>query len=305
MITKGKISNNRILSSSEEICVGDSPLIRRYLWKLGVGSKSLQLLIDQGDGLSYTIPLDGTLFLEFGLKRCLYCNEVIPRTTRDAICDLCRDSLLYKCQRCIFEGPGKPFDDKCTLESYPCQLSWKHVRCYSDHYLYLGRFGNKVKVGTSNCRRSEGKYYRLIEQGLDEALVLSKFNSLESVLAAESMIADQLHLTTFLTFVDKIQLLSNYEATTEIVSLYAYAEQLLELYPDCTITNIDLLETWGQINADLNIKTVSFPNALAGEVIYSRGNVLLVRPVEQLDSEKVVYAYNLSHLKGLEILTTD
>ncbi len=305
MIIKGKISNNRVLSSREEICVSDSPIIRRYLWKLGVGSKSLQLLVDQGDGLSYTIPLDGTLFLEFGLKRCSYCDEIIPRATRDAICDLCRDSLIYKCQRCIFEGPGKPFDVKCTLESYPCQLAWKHARCYSDHYLYLGRFGNKIKVGISNCRRSEGKYYRLIEQGLDEALVLSKFSSLENVLAAEAMIADQLHLTTFLTFADKIQLLTNYEKTSEIVSLYDYAEQLLELYPDCKITNIDLLDTWGQIGTNRKIKTVSFPNTLAGEVVYSRGNIVLVQPVEQQTSEEVVYAYNLSHLKGLEVLTTD
>lgn len=301
MIIKDNQSSNRILSSLEESFTSNLPIITRYLWKLGIESKSLQLLVDEGNGSSFSIELDGELFLDFGVKRCLSCGETIQRTSSQAICEVCKESLHYKCRRCIFEGPGIPFNSICTPENPPCKLDYMCSKCWSDHYLYLGRFGNNIKVGTSNCQRKEGKYYRLIEQGLDEALVLSKFQSLQEVLSVETQIAEMFNLTTFFTFADKVDLLQKPEITNEC-DLHLYLSKLERLFPDITFSFVDLTDVWQKLPSNSLIRKISFSHSIRGTVKASRGNILFVQPFDNQSSENILYAYNLSHLVGCELL---
>lgn len=302
MIIKDNISKNRVLSSIKEKYVSDFPVITRYLWKLGTNSKSLQLVIDEGNGSSFTIELDGEIFLSLGMKRCLSCGEIIHRNTSHAICDVCKESLQYKCRRCLFEGPGKPFNVECTPKNPPCQLEYMQARCWSSYYLYLGRFCNKIKVGVSSCKRRDGKYYRLIEQGLDEALVLSKFPSLKEAMDAETQIAELFNLTTYFTFVDKVNLLVEQETSNEVNHNFnEYIIKLKELYPDITFSFVDLIDVWPKIASEYTIKKVSFPHTIKGNIKASRGNVLLIEPLNLKQSDKYLLAYNLSHLVGCEL----
>ena len=306
MIIKDKISSNRVLESSEESLTYNLPVITRYLWKLGVESKSVQLIIDEGNGSSYTIELDGDLFLKFGLKRCLNCGDIIDRTSKETTCEACKETIYYKYRRCLFEGPGTPFESVCTPENPPCKVDWMRSKCWSDHYLYLGRIGNKVKVGISNCKRKEGKFYRIIEQGLDEALVLSKFKSLQEVLSMEVKIAEMLNLTTYFTFMDKINLLTNQQddAHTEC-NLHEYLSKLEPLFPDITFSFIDLTDVWQKFPTNHTIKEVTFPQKIEGTVVTAQGNILFVRPFDIPSSQNVLNAYNLSRLVGYEIFTNE
>jgi hypothetical protein len=302
VIIKNDLSKNRVLLALQEELMTSNSIITRFLWKTSVDQLTLQLLVDQGDGTSYTIQLDGEVFLEFGNKHCLNCGEIIPRTSSEAICDACRTEIFYLCRRCIFDGPGKPFGTTCSPDDPPCKQAWRVNWCWNNHYLYVGRFGNGLKVGTSNCKRKEGRYYRLMEQGLEEAVVLQRFPSLEAVLTAEDNIADQCRLRTYFTFVDKIRLLTEGTNTEESINLHNYAETLAAIYPDLDISIVDLVDLWPKFDKSWVVKKISFPNTIEGKIVYARGNLLLVQP-RRPDSSKLVYAYNLRHLVGYEVFT--
>jgi len=303
VIIREDISQNRVITTVNEEIISVHPIITRFLWKLGLNSRSLQLLVDNGNGKSFAIELDGEIYLEFGSKHCTQCGQIIPYTSRQAVCDPCKENLSYMYRRCIFEGPGVPFGTHCTKENSPCKTDWMIAKCWSKHYLYLGRFGNGIKVGISNCRRREGKYYRLIEQGLDEALALTNFGSLKEVLDAENNIAEKLRLTTYFTFNNKIDLLTMNNEDCLSVDLYYYIDLLKKSYPEVTYSIIDLTDVWQGIPKDTLIRRNTFPKEIKGEIIASRGNLLFVKSATKNSSENIIDAYNLSHLRGCDILS--
>jgi len=303
VIIRENISQNRVITTVNEEIISDQPIITRFLWKLGLNSRSLQLLVDDGNGKCFAIELDGEIYLEFGSKHCTQCGQIIPYTSRQAVCDLCKENHSYMYRRCIFEGPGVPFGIHCTKENPPCKTDWMIAKCWSKHYLYLGKFGNGIKVGISNCRRREGKYYRLIEQGLDEALALTNFSSLQEVLEAENFIAEKLRLTTFFTFNDKIDLVTTNDNNCLTVDFHYYIDLLKEYYPKAKFSIIDLTDVWQGIPKDTLIRRNTFPEEIKGEIIASRGNLLFVKSAIKNSSENIIDAYNLSHLIGCDIIS--
>lgn len=295
-------TDNRILNFGNKELYAINPIIRRYFWKIEGDTVSPYLLVDSGDGSSFSLKLEGNLYLDLGEKYCQICGELIPRDSSESICTNCFESNYYRCRRCIFEGPGIPFGESCTKEKFPCQSLDNQLRCFGDHYLYIGRFGNILKVGTSYSKRSDGNYYRLIEQGLNEAVVFKGFSSLHDVLAAEARISDYCNYTTALPFMDKVEQLQPTTNTSIDFNWHRIAKNILEIYPEKKASYIDLSGLWSQTILSEPIKTVWNPLTISGEIVFSRGNILLVK---EQPSSKNVLGINLSRLVGFEINTDD
>jgi len=295
-------TNNRTLTFGQKDHYSLKPIIKRYLWKIEGDAVYPYLLVDAGDGSSYSIRLEGQLYLDLGERYCQLCGEIIPPDSSDAICRNCFESHYYKCRRCIFEGPGEPFGQSCSKDNPPCHSSDNALRCYGQHYLYIGRFGNLLKVGTSYAKRSDGNYYRLIEQGLNEAIVLKSFSSLEAVLQAEKKLSDYFNYKTVLTYLDKIEQLQQNDERLE-VNWHTLADKILKIFPEVKISYIDLTDFWSQYKCSFPIKTIWNPLSLSGEVVYAQGNVLILK--EQKASSINYFGINLSRLIGFEIFTQE
>ncbi|MBN1329957.1 MAG: DUF2797 domain-containing protein [Candidatus Heimdallarchaeota archaeon] len=297
-------TNNRILTFGHKEYYSLRSVIKRYLWKVEGDAVHPYLLVDAGDGSSYSIRLEGKLYLDLGERFCQLCGELIPPDSSDAICKTCFESQYYKCRRCIFEGPGEPFGRPCSKDNPPCQSRDNTLRCYGQHYLYIGRFGNLLKVGTSYAKRYDGSYYRLIEQGLNEAIVIKGFPSLEKVLLAEKQLSEHFNYRTVLTYLDKIeQLQQDQQAERLEINWHALADEILEIFPEVKVSYIDLTNFWPQRKYSFPIKTVWNPVSLQGEAVYAQGNILVLE--EQKANITNYLGINLSRLIGFEIFTQE
>jgi len=301
--------NRTIQTAAEEQYNHRRQIIRRYWLKIAESKISPLLVVDNGDGTSYSITLEGELYLKLGEKFCESCGKRIPRESSEAICLECYNKEAYKIRRCIFEGPGEPYGEKCSKENPPCGNRENTLRCYGEHLVYIGRFGTIIKVGTTSKKRSEGKYYRLIEQGLDEAIVLKNIATLKEALEIEEKISKMFKIRTAIRFVEKVEEITKAsleEKEREELDWHAWAEKLLALYPEKKVVYLDLRDLWGKGEEKITPRKVFTPLELTGEVVLVKGNVLIIKSKrEETKSEEKYYAINLSRLKGFELISEE
>jgi hypothetical protein len=293
-------TKNRILESKPEELSVPSRLVSRYFWKQEEAGAIPYLLVSTNNGASYTLRLEGRLFLTFGSRYCLECGQPLPPNSYQALCDFCQESDYYKRRRCIFEGPGKPFNRECTAEEPACGNPYAAARCWNDYLVYIGRLGSIIKVGLTSANRSEGKFYRLLEQGLDEALVLDSFPSLQAALLAESKISDLFGFATRIHFTEKVEELTHNTGSSDFDS-QALQQDLEGMYEGLEYHHITLEHPRNKLLSGETITTSYDFSEISGEIIYAQGNVLIVRSlIDSLHQELI--AYNLSAFAGYQII---
>ncbi|RLI72078.1 hypothetical protein DRO91_02815 [Candidatus Heimdallarchaeota archaeon] len=301
--------NRTLRTTIEEQCQYPRQIIRRYWLKMTENKIKPLLLVDNGDGTSYSIALEGEVYLKLGEKFCERCGKRIPRESYEAVCIECYNKEAYKARRCIFEGPGEPYGKKCSKENPPCGNRENIIRCYGEHLVYIGRFGTIIKVGITSRKRSEGKYYRLIEQGLDEAIIMKGVATLKEALKIEATISEKFGIRTAIRFgekVDEITKMPPEEKKKRKLDWHNWAEKLLALWPEKKITFLDLKGLWKDWEGKITPKKVFTPLELTGEVMLVKGNVLILKSKnEETKNKEKYYAINLSRLKGFELISEE
>ncbi|MEA2070208.1 MAG: DUF2797 domain-containing protein [Asgard group archaeon] len=302
MIIDKQIVQSRALFQEKEESLSVVPhLIRRYFWRFRGDIVEPYLLVDSHEGTSYTIKLTGKIFLTLGGKYCTNCGEKLPQNSYENVCGKCQEQLFYKYLRCIFDGPGTPFNKECTRESPACGSPRFASKCWSKHYLYIGIFGSIRKVGTSSLSRKEGKYYRLIEQGLDDAVVVQPFPSLKAVLAAEDHVSEELSIATKITTIEKLNQITEYTEDEEVLNWHAYAYKLRKIYPEKQISLIDIDDIWSYSFEPHQISYEPYPDKLEGEIVYMKGNLMVINPFDRATFQGI----NLNRLRGRAIYWDD
>ncbi|MCY3412084.1 MAG: DUF2797 domain-containing protein [Candidatus Heimdallarchaeota archaeon] len=121
--------------------------------------------------------------LIFGEFICTRCRSYA--TLRHGYCDYCIHEEMEFVTRinCLFNNNEEV--DTCKKPKPLCCSSENAKFCFQKYILYLGRIGESIKVGISREKRQGGYLLRLLEQGLEEAIVIKSFKNLPEVLIAE------------------------------------------------------------------------------------------------------------------------
>ncbi len=272
-------------------------VVTRYSVLLSTGTTYHTYLIARNENLNYyRVILNGLINLDFGKKVCLTCGKTLNENEIRKYCNNCITEEEEKYKNCLFHSPFKHYNKKCTLEYQPCQMLGNREKCYSKYILYFGRFGEKIKVGISRFSYGKYKYARIIDQGLNEAIVVYPFNSLPEVTYYERMLIDELGLAEKITFEEKVEALLN--PTFIEIETYYPLKQIKELFYNKKLKRIDvypnnLLEN--VISSSFDIKLKKNINKLSGTIILTQGNVGLIKRMNEITF------FDISKLVGREL----
>lgn len=150
---------------------------------------------------------------ELGVRYCTTCLRELD----DEGCEWCQtidwgEELPVKVRvLCNYREPDSPLmmKGKCTYVEYPCGFVENRDVCHKSYFLYFGRFNSLFKVGISRIARTKKK--RLIEQGLNEAYVLTPIRGLPEALKLEDLFVETLGLPDRISSADKISSFTNRE----------------------------------------------------------------------------------------------
>ncbi|MHA1506249.1 MAG: hypothetical protein ACTSR0_03565 [Candidatus Asgardarchaeia archaeon] len=97
------------------------------------------------------IPFFGDVSLSLSKEK--YCTICSEEAVKGRICKGCLNSKLGTLVSCILEGPSKVFGRECELKDPPCGFEENTKYCSKPQVIYIGMFGEKLKVGTSSLER--------------------------------------------------------------------------------------------------------------------------------------------------------
>ncbi len=223
------------------------------------------------------MSLNGLLSINFGSYCCLRCGNT-SSTSSGRLCAECKTSEEEAFENCLFRSPHAIYENKCVIEKPACNEKSNIEKCFRDYYLYFGRFGEIIKVGISRLSLGKFKYRRPIEQGLNEAIVVYPFRSLNEVTAAERLLIDEFGMKESITFLEKVSSLEepcqikieDFYPITQIRELFIDKNiKQLSLYPDNPLNDI--------ISGDSIIKSEKFIDQLKGLIVFTQGNIGLIK----------------------------
>ena len=303
--TRGTVQYHEPLEDYEEDIIIVSSYFRPYT---GTFLPILQVRGSQHQ--SFIIPLIGYIDIELKERICLICKTPISLQQSVPYCSLCLNSSLLYSLQCRFNGPGAPFQQECTPNNIPCQNLDGPRGCFDKHYVYVASIGNRLKVGTSSMKRkTSGKYARLIEQGVMQAITIESFPSLHEAMKAETKISQTLMLPQRLTIYDKA--LGLFEPEILLASPNSsYYKRLKQLFPTKKLQCIQVMEKpelpeYEEMFSQPGdtITPTSFldpppievldppPNHIQGEIIRTVGSLLVLysdNHLQLLDSKRLI-----------------
>ncbi|MHA1221895.1 MAG: DUF2797 domain-containing protein [Candidatus Heimdallarchaeaceae archaeon] len=223
----------------------------------------------------YRVVLAGLITLAFEKKVCLrYGNEINMEDTSSVYCNKCVEEHERKYKECLFHSPYLIYNRKCTIRNILCKEKENIQKCFKKYYLYLGRFGNIIKVGVGNLYYSKYKYSRILNQGLNEAIIVSPFHSLEEATRYERFLIDEIGIEERIRFEEKVE--SLLEPTQTRLEDYFPLKQMKELFvgkkiiqmnffPDNPLEHI--------LSSSFSIHQEKLIFDLNGRIIYIQGNI--------------------------------
>ena len=218
------------------------------------------------DFIKLELNSGNTIQVELGSPICKQCYN--KQKLNDGLCSNCYE--LSEFQKCLFNKPDSFLQRgiECRKDSPACKDLSNAKRCHSNHGLYLGRFGNLIKVGTTRIYRKGSYVTRFLEQGLNEAIIVHGFKSLENVLLEESWFAQACRFPDRLYFTEKV---ANF-IKTPINFKETYLELLTEKYPGKKIEHLRCFE-------DKNpgmFEILDEPTEFCGKIIYTQGSIIIL-----------------------------
>lgn len=246
--------------------------------------------------IHFTVGISRMLKLELGKRRCLTCLAHSPSSP----CTACNEhhwgdeEMLRVRMSCTYAQETSPLVEAgwCTPVDFPCNYEENAQACHSSYFLYIGRFNGRFKVGISQIAR--GKTKRPLEQGLNEAILLSPIAGLPTALAWEHHLKQKLDIPDYLSFVEKVYSFIDLQPFTWkpiLKQLEPYRSKLavehLFLYPDFRLKH--------------RVSPVQLTESmkLEGLVVWIQGNVAI------LLTEKGYVGLDLSALQSYEIKEVD
>ncbi|MFX1521409.1 MAG: DUF2797 domain-containing protein [Promethearchaeota archaeon] len=281
--------------------------IRNYFWKEFMDFYAPCLYM-KSKYHHFSCILHGSLYFRLGDHFCVECGAHIAPFTFLSLCDACLQNEDTAKFLCILKGAGAPYEKQCNLDDPPCHdLYRRDSFCQTEHLVYIGRFGSLFKAGVTRKSRKEfsGMYSRLLEQGLDEALIISQGLTLPEAQRLEAKVSALLNVPKWISFAAKAEsIIANVKKKLSqeepLTKMDAIRTKLARFVPEDTISHVivDHAYMMGYINPD-SIEWITRPEQIEGEVAVIKGNVLITR----LDSKYLVY--DLAKLQGREILLGD
>ncbi len=191
---------------------------------------------------------------------------------------------------CNYREPEAPLmrQGHCTYANYPCGYIQNRDVCHGTYFLYFGRFNSLFKVGISRSARTKKK--RLVEQGLNEAYILSPIGGLPKALRLEELISETLGVPDRLHADAKVK---SFESTQHW-NWTPIHEFLLEVQNLFQIDHIKIQEdfrTEHLLRMEVRPRTV-----ISGTVLWIQGSWMIF-----LDEEGQHRILNLKELEGYEI----
>jgi len=239
--------------------------------------------------------LFGLINYEIKGKYCLRCRTEINHSSK--FCDECTAEEECVYFRCLYHSPWKYFGGECTNNNPICNYNENVFKCFADYYLYLGRFGTNIKVGISRLGKGKNKFYRLVHQGLNEAIVIFPFRSLPAVTRYERFLIDEIGIKERITFEEKAYDLTHgydenieyYYSLKQIKELFDSKKVLhLQLYPDNPLN--DIIGSMSDVAKKQDI------DKLTGMIIYTQGNMGVLKVGNNLQ------LFDINKLIGREIV---
>jgi len=217
---------------------------------------------------------------------CRWCGSFLDGFSRLGLCGGCYYSARGVRYRLIVEGYDV-FDYSVVLEHSDL--------VFRDYVLYLGVFGDLVKVGISSFNRGgvvNGFVDRLLEQGFDHAVVIDGGFDLVSAQDLERDVSREFGLVTALSFRDKLDHIYS-KGDFSLSDLVLLGEEVVRFIGSGRII-------WsGSFNwcVPPDFDGVWSGDFLIGDFFFARGNLVFVDD----GSERLVV--NLSDLVGRGIVS--
>jgi len=270
-------------------------VVSGFFWRPFFEEHMLFLEWNSPDG-NGCFPMFGEHYLKFSKQ--LYCRWCSSKLTNIAsslkLCSKCLCSPKGIKFRCSIEGSGTPFNTICYGEPI-CEDSISKF-CYDNHVIYLASFGSIIKVGVSREKRNgleNGFIYRLLEQGVDAAVVLSGNLPLWKAQELELKISEEYNIPLNLNFEEKLEELINGVKTplNKLVKIATEIKNSLNSKVDIVWANHF---NWGTGPQDFN--SILRGDEIFGNLIYARGNIAF------FDLCGEIYALNIKSLLGRGIV---
>ena len=164
------------------------------------------LVLAHPDGEDY-VPLIGYVSMVFDGVFCPNCFKETSLVPGLNLCEDCASTDYGLWRKCVLFGAGAAFGE-CLGDS--CPISFAKF-CKREHVVYIASFGDVIKVGISALNRDgadNGFLYRLLDQGADNAVVISGGFKMWEAHHIEKEIADSYGLKTSVSFTTKLSSLS-------------------------------------------------------------------------------------------------
>ena len=270
-------------------------VVSGFFWRPFFEEHMLFLEWNSPDG-NGCFPMFGEHYLKFSKQ--LYCRWCSSKLTNIAsslkLCSKCLCSPKGIKFRCSIEGSGTPFNTICYGEPI-CEDSISKF-CYDNHVIYLASFGSIIKVGVSREKRNgleNGFIYRLLEQGVDAAVVLSGNLPLWKAQELELKISEEYNIPLNLNIEEKLEELINGVKTplNKLVKIATEIKNSLNSKVDIVWANHF---NWGTGPQDFN--SILRGDEIFGNLIYARGNIAF------FDLCGEIYALNIKSLLGRGIV---
>jgi len=237
-------------------------------------------------------PLSGLINLEIGDKFCLRCKNRIDETSKMNYCKDCTSLEENTYIECLYHSPKAMYNQDCTIKKPQCGINENINRCFGDFYLYIGRFGTNIKTGIGKLGRGKNRFYRLVQQGLNEAIIVYPFHSLPDVTKNERFLIDEIGIKERITFEEKaFDLTNGYE---EKLNYYYTVNLVKELFKKKRAKHIDIYKDNPLseiLNSSSNIIINQEIKILKGIIVFSQGNIGILKREDNMiifDISKII-----------------
>ncbi len=202
--------------------------------------------------------------------------EICLGPSEEDVCSNCQsielddDERYLEIKKCNYLEPDSQLVKVgwCTHDFYPCGYYENRETCHQSYLLYVGRFNSRFKVGIS--RRSRGETVRLVEQGLNEALVLQKIDGLPFALALEHHLSNELNVPDRLTTDEKGESFAQSTSNSEVAEKF---ERIGEIF--LSIAHRYNLEISHQnLIPDLDLKDAKVLTVTASQNLTLKGTIV-------------------------------
>ncbi len=257
-----------------------------------------------------------TVKMKFDVFVCSRCKNSMNYNYL-GLCDDCSllESDFHIRLNCIFNKDDAMIHNGCTKYSPACGNVNNSKYCFQKYILYIARFQEIIKIGISRKNRKGTFIHRLIEQGLNEAIVINDISSLVEAVNHERWFM-QMGYNSSISFNDKLMQLKssnklniegqiiNFSDKIEVFGVSnnylssIFTEKMMrERFINNDLTHYSIYPEFEAIhNLKSNEQLSGGKEQISGEIIDIIGSLLIIRKSDNY------YLYDLKRIENRILL---